>query len=153
MADARHQLTLSQHADAGSAEVTDLNLDLARTALLCLDMHNVIVERVPAGQREKLVETVRRVLDAARRAGLPVIYVAVGRRRKFMSPRNKFTGATGFVTYSAEMARAMSIVEAVAPLEHEPIVRKPEEAVECFLRTKMDVLVMGNYVIEKARIA
>jgi carbamoyltransferase len=34
--------------------------------------------------------------------------------------------------------------------ENEPIVCTPEEAVACFLRTKMDVLVMGNYVVERA---
>jgi carbamoyltransferase len=33
--------------------------------------------------------------------------------------------------------------------ENEPIVLKPEEAIDCFLRTKMDVLVMGNCLIEK----
>ena len=31
--------------------------------------------------------------------------------------------------------------------ENEPIVCKPEEALACFLRTKMDILVMGNYFI------
>jgi len=31
--------------------------------------------------------------------------------------------------------------------ENEPIVNRPEEAVDCFLRTKMDVLVLGNYII------
>jgi carbamoyltransferase len=33
--------------------------------------------------------------------------------------------------------------------ENEPIVHRPEEALDCFLRTKMDVLVLGNFVIEK----
>jgi carbamoyltransferase len=33
--------------------------------------------------------------------------------------------------------------------ENEPIVHKPAEALECFLRTQMDVLVLGNYVVEK----
>jgi carbamoyltransferase len=33
--------------------------------------------------------------------------------------------------------------------ENEPIVHKPEEALDCFLRTDMDVLVMGSVVIEK----
>jgi carbamoyltransferase len=33
--------------------------------------------------------------------------------------------------------------------DNEPIVLKPEEAIDCFLRTKMDALVMGNYLIEK----
>lgn len=34
--------------------------------------------------------------------------------------------------------------------ENEPIVHRPEEALDCFLRTQMDVLVMGHYVVEKA---
>ena len=33
--------------------------------------------------------------------------------------------------------------------ENEPIVLTPQEAIHCFLRTKMDVLVMGNYLVEK----
>jgi carbamoyltransferase len=31
--------------------------------------------------------------------------------------------------------------------ENEPVVRKPEEALDCFLRTKMDRLVLGNAMI------
>jgi len=31
--------------------------------------------------------------------------------------------------------------------ENEPVVCKPEEALACFLRTKMDVLVMGDYMV------
>jgi carbamoyltransferase len=33
--------------------------------------------------------------------------------------------------------------------ENEPIVNKPEEALSCFLRTKMDMLVMENIIIER----
>ena len=33
--------------------------------------------------------------------------------------------------------------------ENEPVVCYPEEALECFLRTKMDVLVLGNFWIER----
>jgi carbamoyltransferase len=31
--------------------------------------------------------------------------------------------------------------------ENEPVVCKPNEALDCFLRTKMDVLVMGNIIM------
>jgi carbamoyltransferase len=31
--------------------------------------------------------------------------------------------------------------------ENEPIVNSPDEALDCFLRTKMDMLVMGNHVV------
>jgi len=33
--------------------------------------------------------------------------------------------------------------------ENEPVVCTPKEAVDCFLRTKMDVLVIGKYLVEK----
>ena len=33
--------------------------------------------------------------------------------------------------------------------ENEPIVCTPAEAIECFQRTKMDALVLGNYLIQK----
>ncbi len=33
--------------------------------------------------------------------------------------------------------------------ENEPVVCKPSEALDCFLRTKMDVLVLGNWYIER----
>ena len=33
--------------------------------------------------------------------------------------------------------------------ENEPVVCRPEEALECFLRTKMDVLVLGPYVLKR----
>jgi len=33
--------------------------------------------------------------------------------------------------------------------ENEPVVCKPEEALETFLRTKMDLLVMGDWIIKR----
>lgn len=33
--------------------------------------------------------------------------------------------------------------------ENEPIVFTPEEALQCFLRTKMDVIVLGDYSVER----
>jgi carbamoyltransferase len=33
--------------------------------------------------------------------------------------------------------------------ENEPVVCRPEEALDCFLRTKMDVLVLGNHVVQR----
>ncbi len=34
--------------------------------------------------------------------------------------------------------------------ENEPVVCRPEEALDCFLRTRMDVLVIGHFYIERA---
>jgi carbamoyltransferase len=33
--------------------------------------------------------------------------------------------------------------------ENEPIVCRPQEALQCFLRTKMDVLVLGDFIIRR----
>jgi carbamoyltransferase len=33
--------------------------------------------------------------------------------------------------------------------ENEPVVCSPEEALNCFLRTKMDVLALGDYLVER----
>ena len=55
-----------------------------------------------------------------------------------------------------ELIRAFERISGVPVLlntsfnENEPIVLKPEEALDCFLRTRMDVLVLGNRVITKA---
>jgi carbamoyltransferase len=32
---------------------------------------------------------------------------------------------------------------------NEPVVCRPEEAIDCFLRTKMDVLVLGDTLIRR----
>ena len=34
--------------------------------------------------------------------------------------------------------------------ENEPIVRTPEEAIQCFLRTRMDALVLGSYYLDRS---
>ena len=36
--------------------------------------------------------------------------------------------------------------------ENEPIVDTPQQALDCFLRTDMDVLVLGNYVLRKPHV-
>ncbi len=33
--------------------------------------------------------------------------------------------------------------------ENEPVVCRPEEALDCFMRTKMDVLVLGNFLVSR----
>jgi carbamoyltransferase len=33
--------------------------------------------------------------------------------------------------------------------ENEPVVNLPKEAIDCFLRTDLDILVLGNYILEK----
>ena len=37
--------------------------------------------------------------------------------------------------------------------ENEPVVCRPEEALDCFLRTQMDLLVMGSFLILRGTVA
>ena len=48
-----------------------------------------------------------------------------------------------------ERATGVPIVLNTSFNENEPIVHRPEEALDCFLRTRMDVIVLGNYTIAK----
>ena len=34
--------------------------------------------------------------------------------------------------------------------ENEPVVCRPKEALDCFLRTRMDVLVLGNWFVQRS---
>jgi carbamoyltransferase len=37
--------------------------------------------------------------------------------------------------------------------DNEPIVCRPEEAIDCFRRTRMDVLVLGDTIVTKNEVA
>ena len=70
------------------------------------------------------------------------------------------TGRLQTVTYAAN-PRYWGLIREFADLtgvpvvlntsfnDNEPIVCRPEEAIDCFLRTKMDVLVLGDVLIRK----
>ena len=125
--------------------MANLDLDPTKTALLCMDMHNAIVGHSPMAQPRDLVGIVKRALDGARGAGIQVIYVVVGRRLDFLSPRNKFTAGTSrIVGAGLEAAERMKIVEALTPLEEEPIVRKPR--INPFYGTELDSLLRAREI-------
>jgi nicotinamidase-related amidase len=136
-----------------------LQLDRSKTAILCMDVHNFIVEHIPADRREKYLATTKRALDGARKAGVQVIYVGAERRADFSSARNKFTRGRAASTDPAEVEQRLKFVEILAPVGNEPIVRKPRmsafygSALDAMLRARdIDTLVMTgiatNFVVE-----
>jgi nicotinamidase-related amidase len=68
----------------------NLTLDPGKSALLIMDYQQGILARIAAADVEALLQRTARVLQAARGAGLRVIYVAVGFRPGYpeMSPNN-----------------------------------------------------------------
>ena len=74
--------------------------------------------------------------------------------------RHSLVGAKGieqrhFVFEINEMQKAVGDLTGVPVVlntsfnDNEPIVCRPEEALDCFRRTQLDVLVMGNFALEK----
>ena len=84
----------------------------------------------------------------ARRAQIPAVTHVDG------SGRLQTVTRAGNARYYAliEAFRALTSVPMVLNTsfnENEPVVCKPQEALDCFLRTKMDLLVMGDWVVER----
>jgi len=72
----------------------NLHVDRAKTAVLVMDYQQAIVGMVAASEQAPLLERARSVLDAARAASIPVIYVVIGFRPRYpdISPNNAAFG-------------------------------------------------------------
>jgi nicotinamidase-related amidase len=94
------------------------NLDLQETALLLLDFQNDILDRnlSPAG-RKSLLTRVGRVLDGARRTGLPVVHVVAQFRPGYpeISPRDVWRRDIQKSGRLREGSHGAKIVDELAP--------------------------------------
>ena len=98
------------------------------TALLLMDFQNGITARLGEAARAPIAAA-RRALDAARAAGIPVVFVRVGFREGFpeVARRNKAFGpmpASATAAHLIESAPATQIVAELAPEAGEPVVVK-----------------------------
>src|ERR1700694_5673857 len=106
----------------------NLNLDAARTAVLCMDIQQGTARRSTMFRERNVARTVKSVQEAARKAGVLVIHVAIDYQPAFFSPRNKFIQMVRIPAMSApgvDIAELLKIVDEVKPAEGEPVVRKP----------------------------
>ena len=72
----------------------ELTINKVKTAVLCMDYMTGIVQNF-VQQGSEMVPTAAKVLDAARKAGIPIIYIVVRFREGYpeVSPRNRtFSG-------------------------------------------------------------
>ena len=115
-----------------------LNLDPERTAILAMDLQNDIVGGTPDGSQ--IVANIRRVLEAGRRRGLPIVHVAVSFRPDYRDA----PAATPLFAMLREngMLRAGSpgaeIHPEVAPLPDEIVLNKT--GVDPFVTTGLDTV-------------
>ena len=99
-----------------------------------------------------------------RRAARPPVHARLPRRARHRARHTRHADGTGrlqtvFVDtnprYHAlikafEKRTGVPIVLNTSFNENEPVVCRPVEGLDCFLRTKMDVLVLGDVVVRRA---
>jgi nicotinamidase-related amidase len=121
-----------------------INLDRRRTALLVMDLHADVVAMVGA-DGDALVERVAPVIEAARTAGVTVIYVVLGFRPGYpeVSPNNAIfsTLATGG---RFQAAPGSDLPAAVAPKAGDVIVVK--HRVSAFYGTDLDIILRSKRI-------
>jgi nicotinamidase-related amidase len=144
------------------AEPQAVALDLARTALVIIDMQRDFLE--PGGFGETLgndvsllapvVPACRRVLDAARAAGLLVIHTREGHRpdmadappakveRGTPSTRIGCAGPMGRILIRGEAGH--DIIPELAPLPHEPVLDKPGKG--AFYQTDLELMLRNRRI-------
>src|SRR5262245_21979887 len=107
-----------------------------------MDVQQFTVEHLPAARRETLLAAIKQALDGARKAGVQVIYVVAERRADFSSARNKFTRGRPAPADPAEAAARMKIAEPIAPMDGEPVVRKPR--MSAFYASPLDAMLRSR---------
>lgn len=120
-----------------------LALDPRTTALLVMDMQSGILDMV-ADKKEALLAQTSKLLDAARKANVRVIYVVVGFRPGYpeLSPRNV---AFAFIRESGRFAAGSAATEihpALTPRADEVVVMK--HRVSAFAGTDLDMILRAN---------
>ncbi|SCF59343.1 Nicotinamidase-related amidase [Streptomyces sp. MnatMP-M27] len=110
------------------------------TALLVMDVQEGIVARV---QDPDYVPRVSRAVDAARNAGIPVVYVVIGFRsgRSEASARNKLVGSLPPGLYTEDDPN-IAIHPGVAPRSGEVVVTK--RRVSAFAGSDLDVVLRSG---------
>jgi nicotinamidase-related amidase len=114
------------------------------SALLVMDVQNGIVQRFAA--KPEIVEPFQRAVNAARRAGIPVIFVRVAFRAGYpeVSAKNKsfsaITGRGGMTTADT----STQIHDSVAPLPDEPVVTKLR--VSAFAGSDLEIILRSQEI-------
>jgi nicotinamidase-related amidase len=144
--------------------MANLNLDCAKTAVLCMDIQKATVRRSSMFRERNVGQAAKSVLEAARKASVLVVHIAIDYQPAFFSPRNKFLQKVRIPALSApgvDLAELLEIVDEVKPIGDEPVIRKPRmnpffgTALESMLRSRdIDtVALMGvatEFVVEAA---
>ncbi len=122
----------------------ETNSKALATALLIMDIQPAIMQMMGEGAAP-LAETLNKAIGAARKAGIPVIYVVVGFRKGFPE-----IGAGTAASFAAVAKSGMTGLEepgvdaSVAPLPGEMVVTK--RRVSAFAGSDLEVILRGHRI-------
>lgn len=121
-----------------------LVINKAKTAVLCMDYQNDIVRGYPSAQETGMLKKANAVLEVARTAGIPVIYVVVRFRDGYpeVSPRNSSFSGIKKAGILREGTPGGDVHADVAPKPGDIIVTK--RRVGAFSTTDMNAVLSGR---------
>jgi nicotinamidase-related amidase len=123
--------------------MSSLALDHKTSALLVMDFQTAVVEMV-ATEREPLLSRTSELVEAARKAGVRVIYVVVGFRPGYpeVSPSNQSFAPIRESGRFIDGSAGTEVHAAVAPKGGEAVVTK--RRVSAFAGTDLDMILRAN---------
>lgn len=111
-----------------------------RPALIVIDVQKSGDGAIPyMGNREERLVNIMKVLDAARRGGIPVIFFQEKHRRDLIDFGRELDGAEG--VHLLEGDRASELVDELAPRDNEYVITKRRYS--CFFGTDFEILLRG----------
>lgn len=122
-----------------------LSIDPKTSALLLMDFQASVVEMVP-GDKDALVARAASLADAARAAGMKVVYVVVGFRAGYpeVSPHNAWFATLRGSGRFVEGAPGTEVHPALSPKPGDVVVTK--HRVSAFAGTDLDMVLRANDV-------
>jgi nicotinamidase-related amidase len=122
---------------------SSLSLDSHTSSLLVMDFQTTIVEGF-APDKDGLLSRTASLIEAARTAGMKIVYVVVGFRPGYpeVSPRNQSFGAIRETGRFLEGSSGSEVHSAVAPKPGDIVVTK--HRVSAFLGTDLEVVLRAN---------
>lgn len=121
-----------------------LEIDPKSSALLVMDCQVNIVSSLVPSEREKVLTNLAKAIGAARRAGIPVIYVVVQFREGYpeISPRNILFSGIKEAGRLQEAAPDARICEEIGPQPGEVIVTK--KRISAFTGSDLEVVLRSK---------
>ncbi len=129
-----------------AAEKPAVTINRIRTALMIMDYQNDIVNILPEKDRAPLLEKASTILNEARRAGIPVIYVVVRFRDGYpeISPQNRMFSGLKKAGWLREGTSGAEVHPQVAPQPGDIVVTK--RRVGAFSTTDLETILRAKNI-------